>query len=40
MKDTYDKTIPVQPSKRRELKEELEWLVFKKEKTPPVKQTK
>jgi hypothetical protein len=40
MKDTYEKSIPVNPSQRRELKEELEWLVFKKEKRPPVKETK
>lgn len=28
----YERTLPVRPSDRRELKQELEWMVFKKEK--------
>ena len=32
-KDYLDKTLPVLPSDRRQLKQELEWMVFKKEKT-------
>ncbi len=31
MKETLDKTIPVFSSQRRELKNELDWLVFKKQ---------
>lgn len=27
-----ERTLPVRPSDRRELKQELEWMVFKKEK--------
>lgn len=40
MKDTLEKTIPVFASQKRELKNELDWLVFKKEKSQLVKQSK
>ena len=33
----FQKTIPSTPSGRRELKEELDWLVFKKDKSPKSK---
>lgn len=40
MKDTLEKTIPVFSSQKRELKNELDWLVFTKEKSQLVKQSK
>lgn len=32
-KETFNKTLPVYPSQQRQLKEELEMLVYLKEKT-------